>query len=440
MSADALPFAEAPASSADALTAAVERIDAEQVAAREQWSHGFTRRKFLAGAGMVAAAALGSQLVTTRYAYAVPGTGSRRALVVVFLRGGFDGLAAVVPSGDPAYAAARPDIGVPDRLLLPLDRGFGLHPALSPLHRYWQAKQLAVVHAVGGPNISRSHFQAQDQVERGVDAGDARTGWLERALATAGPGTTFRATAEGISVPQSLAGAAGAISLRGVDSVALYRRSERVIAALERLYTGLDLLAAEQVPVALRLLAEATDLQAQAYTPGAVYPAGNFAAAMSDVARLITSGTGLRVATVDVGGWDLHTNAGAVDAGDMTDQLTDLGQTLAAFAEDLGPTLRDVTVVTMSEFGRRVAQNGSGGTDHGHGNAMLVLGGRVAGGRMFGRWPGLAESALVEGDLAGINDYRDVLYELAQGHLGVGPVDSVFPGLSHSPLGLMRVG
>ncbi|MBA2554698.1 MAG: DUF1501 domain-containing protein [Geodermatophilaceae bacterium] len=418
--------------------AAAEKLAADRRDQRELWSRGFTRRRFLAGAGMAAAAALGSQLVTTRYAYAVPGTTDGRVLVVVFLRGGFDGLAAVVPAGDPDYAAARPAIGVPDSVLLPLDRGFGLHPALAPLHPFWTSRQLAFVHAVGGPNISRSHFQAQDQVERGVDAAEARTGWLERALEQSGPGTTFRATTEGVRTPMSLAGASGVVSLRGVDSVALYRKSERVVTALRELYTGLDLLSAEQVPVALQLLEEATALQDTPYKPAATYPEGGFGAALSDVARLVKSGTGLRVATVDVGGWDLHTAAGSAEGGNMTDQLTDLGASLAAFAQDLGKVLGQVTVLTMSEFGRRVAENGSGGTDHGHGNAMMLLGGSVAGGAVYGAWPGLGSGALVDGDLAGVNDYRDVLFEVANAQLGLGSVDAVFPQHQYAPLGLVH--
>lgn len=418
--------------------AAAAALAADRQRQREQWSQGFTRRRFLAGAGMVAAAALGTQLVTTRYAYAVPGTGDGRVLVVVFLRGGFDGLAAVVPAADPDYAAARPGIGVPDGVLLPLDRRFGLHPALAPLHPFWTSRQLAFVHAVGGPNISRSHFQAQDQIERGVDAAEARTGWLERALQQTGPGTTFRATSEGASTPMSLAGASGVVSLRGVDSVSLYRGSDKVVTALRELYTGLDLLSAEQVPVALQLLEEATVLQASPYEPGTQYPEGYFGAALSDIARLIKSGTGLRVATVDVGGWDLHTNAGPAEAGSMTDQLTSLGATLAAFAKDLGKRLGQVTVVAMSEFGRRVAENGSGGTDHGHGNAMMLLGGSVAGGSVYGRWPGLGSDALVDGDLAGVNDYRDVLFEVSNAQLGLGSVGQVFPQHDYSPLGLVH--
>lgn len=413
------------------------RVREERAREREKWQRGFTRRRFLAGAGMAGAAALGTQLVTTRFAYAVPGTTDGRALVVVFLRGGFDGLAAVVPAGDPDYVAARPQIGVPERLLLPLDRGFGLHPALAPLHPYWTQGRLAVVHAVGGPDITRSHFQAQDQVERGVESAVARTGWLERALAAAGPGTTFRATAEGVSAPLSLAGTPGAVSLRGLGSVELYRDSERTRTALAELYTGLDLLAAQQVPLALTLLAEATRLGAQPYQPAVRYPDGPFGAALADVARLLKSGTGLRVATVDVGGWDIHTGAGTAEAGDMTDHLDGLGRALAAFGTDLGDGLDDVTVVAMSEFGRRVAQNGSGGTDHGRGNAMLVLGGPVVGG-VHGAWPGLGPAELADGDLAVTTDYRDVLYELARSQLGVGSVDAVFPGLAHTPLGVMR--
>lgn len=168
------------------------------------------------------------------------------------------------------------------------------------------------------------------------------------------------------------------------------------------------------------------------------YPAGNFGSAMSDVARLVKADVGLRVATVDVGGWDLHSNAGPIEDGDMTYHLTGLGNTLAAFGTDLGERLADVTVVTMSEFGRRVAENGSGGTDHGGGNAMLLLGGRVAGGLVHGGWPGLATEALVDGDVPGVNDYRNVLAELARAQLGIGSVASVFPGHSYVPLGVVR--
>ncbi|MBA2390930.1 MAG: DUF1501 domain-containing protein [Geodermatophilaceae bacterium] len=423
------------------LVTAADQVAAAAAHRSELWRGGFTRRRFLAGAGMVAAAALGSQLVTTRRSYAAPGTATGRALVVIFLRGGFDGLAAVVPAGDPDYLIARPSIGVPAEALLPLDRRFGLHPALGALAPFFAAGQLGIVHAVGGGSgITRSHFQAQDQIERGVDSPSTRTGWLERALDLSGPGTTFRAVSEGISSPASLAGSTTAVSLQGVDSVLLNRSSERMTTALRGLFSGLDLPVAEQVGLTLSLLAQTQSLRATPYTPaeGVRYPAGNLGAAMSDLARLIKADVGLRAATVDVGGWDLHSNAGQVDNGDMTAHLAGLGSALAAFATDLGDRLADTTVVTMSEFGRRVAENGSGGTDHGGGNAMFLLGGGVAGGVVHGSWPGLAPAALVDGDLAGVNDYRDVVAEVARAQLGIGSVDTVFPGHRYTALGVVR--
>lgn len=422
------------------ISAAAERVQCDLARQKDRWSGGFTRRRFLAGAGAVAAAALSSQLVTTRYSYAAPGTSSGAALVVIFLRGGFDGLSAVVPAHDPGYAAARPSIGIPAASLLPLDRRFGLHPACAPLYPHWQNQRLAIVHAVGSPGVSRSHFAAQEIIERGVGSPSTRTGWLERALELAGPGTTFRAVSEGVASPRSLAGSAGAVSMQGVESLVLRGRSDRLDEALRGLYTGLDHPAADQVELTLQTLGEAAALQASGYRPAssAVYPEGLFGPAVADVARLIKADVGLRVATVDVGGWDLHTDAGRVDSGAMTAHLTELSSALAAFADDLGARLDDVTVVTMSEFGRRVQQNGSGGTDHGHGNVMFLLGGGVAGGRVHGSWPGLAPEALIGGDLAGPNDYRDVLAEVSQRQLGLASVDPVFPDHRYTRLGVMR--
>lgn len=418
------------------LDAAAARVHAELTCQQQAWAGGFTRRRFLAGAGMVAAAALGSQLVTTRHSYAAPDTGSGRTLVVVFLRGGFDGLSAVVPGGDPHYLAARPAIGIPATSLQPLDRRFGLHPACAPLYKHWQSKRLAIVHAVGSPSASRSHFEAQDVVERGVEARSTPTGWLERALESAGPGTTFRAVSQGAVAPSSLAGNSAAVSMRGLDSLVLTGGTDRVTDALRGLYTGLEHPGAHQVELALRAVAEAEALRARPYRPGAAYPEGQFGAALADIARLVKADVGLRVATVDIGGWDLHTNSGAVDAGDMTAHLTELSGAFGAFADDLAGRLDDVTLVTMSEFGRRLEQNGSGGTDHGHGNVMFLLGGGVAGGVVHGAWPGLAPDALDRGDLAGPNDYRDVLGEVAQRQLGLGSLAGVFPGHSYRPLGV----
>ncbi len=229
------------------------------------------------------------------------------------------------------------------------------------------------------------------------------------------------------------------MTLQGVDSLVLYRNSERVATALRGLYTGLDLPAADQVELSLALLQEAAELRRTPYAPaeGVTYPTSNLGGALQDIVRLLKSGVGLRVASVDVGGWDLHSAAGVVDDGDMTDHLRGLDAALSAFAADLGDALDTVSVVTMSEFGRRVAENGSGGTDHGGGNAMFVLGGGVVGG-MHGKWPGLADAALVEGDLAGVNDYRDVLAEVVRAQLGVASMADVFPAHRLTSIGILR--
>lgn len=409
---------------------------AEQEAA---WQSGFTRRKFLAGAGMVAAACLGEQLVTSRYAFALPGTGNKKTLVSVFLRGGFDGLAAVVPSADPNYLIHRGAIAIPGGSLLQLDSTFGLHPSCAALMPLWNQGKLGVVHAVGASESSRSHFRAQKQVERGIESPGTYTGWLTRVLDGMPPGTTFRAVAEGYTVAAPLAGTAGAVAMNGIESLELFNSTPEVLAAMQTLYTGWDHPVGDHGRLTLRAMADAVPIRAQFPNPapGAVYSDDAFGARMADVARLIKANAGLRVATLDVGGWDLHTNAGGV-AGDMADNLTAFSQTLAAFATDIGSRISDVTVVTMSEFGRRVARNGSNGTDHGHGGAMFLLGGGVKGGQVHGAWPGLAPAALVNGDLATPNDYRDVLGEVSQRTLGLGSLTSIFPGLGYAPLGVMR--
>ncbi len=423
---------------ADVLSLA-DRVKADLAQQRSRWDSGFTRRGFLAGSGMVLAATLGSQLVTTRVAYAAPGASNGKTLVVVFLRGGMDGLATVVPANDPAYTRARPKIGIPTGSLLPLDSRFGLHPAASALHPYWLDGRLAMVHAVGSPYATHSHFQAQDVVERGTGTGSTTSGWLERAVELSGPGTTFRAVCEGFTPAMSLAGADGVVTMVGLDSLQLLDGSPAVTEALSTLYTGVNDPLGDHGLQTLSVLSDAAALQQSSPKPaaGAKYPAGDFSFAMADLARVIKAGAGVRAATVDVGGWDMHTQAGGV-VGSMADQLKSMSATVAAFATDLGPKLADVTVVLMSEFGRRVAENGSGGSDHGRGGVMFLLGGGVQGKKIHGAWPGVSDPALQGGDLATANDYRDVLGEAAQKTLGLGSIASVFPNYSYRPLGVMR--
>jgi uncharacterized protein (DUF1501 family) len=411
-------------------------------ARRDVWQReGFTRRTFLAGAGKVAVAALGTQLVTARAGFAQgSGTGT---LVVVFLRGGMDGLSVVVPADDPHLAEARPRIGLPGSALLPLDRGFGLHPALAPLHQLWQRGQFTAVPAVSTPDVSRSHFQAQDCLERGGSSAGAVEGWLDRVLDALGAGTGFRAVGMGSTLPRSLAGDQAPMTLKALDDFKLHVGDDvlpQAMAALAALYTGIDHPMAADTTTTLAGLDTVRGLTAAGYQPAATYPDGDAGAALRELARLIKSDLGLRVACVDVGGWDTHTNQGSVDTGDMKNQLTPLGQMLGAFATDLGDRFDQVTVVCMTEFGRRVAQNASGGTDHGHGSVVLLLGGGLAGGTIHGQWPGLAPDALDQGDVAGANDYRDILGEVVSVRLGIGlgAMGPIFPDHQVTPLGIMR--
>jgi len=427
------------------LTEAAIRVHAETVAAdlareKDRWQRGFTRRRVVAGAGAVGVAALGSQLVTTKYAFADPAS-TNRTLVVIFMRGGMDGLSVIVPVNDPNLKRARPNIGVDTAALLPGDSRFGLHPALAPLHPFWTKGQMAAVHAVASPDASRSHFQAQDCLERGTASTATRTGWLDRTLNALGPGTTFRAVAEGEATPKSLIGAEHKLVMDGIQAFALSgpgNMRDKTVAALQELYTGFEHPAVDHAMATVKALNEARQIANTGYSPVAPYPGGGFSNRLRDVARLIKAKVGLRVATIDLGGWDMHTNLGTVGGGEMRNNLSSLADALGAFVTDLGPQLDDVTVVTMTEFGRRVAENGNSGTDHGHGGIMLLLGGGLAGGQVHGKWPGIAPANLDNGDIAGANDYRDVLAEVLERGFNVRDVKKVFPDHEYTRIGVLR--
>jgi uncharacterized protein (DUF1501 family) len=424
-----------------ALRRKADRVTGALAAQRQAWQRGFTRRRLLSGLGGLGVASLGSQLVTTRVAFGATAQegAATGTLVVIFLRGGMDGMSVIVPRGDRSLAQARPRIAVPDGALLPGDDRFGLHPALAPLHPLWTSGRMAAVHAVASPDLSRSHFQAQDCLERGAASTSVTSGWLDRVLTALGPGTTFRAVADGTSLPRSLLGAEQKLVLQGIEQFDIAggeHLRDRTVAALTALYTGLDHPVAAHAQVTLQALAAARELAQADYQPAVAYPDGGFAGQLRNLARLIKAKVGLRVAAIDLGGWDMHTWIGQVDDGGMRRHLDDLAAALAAFAADLGPGLDGVTVVTMSEFGRRVAENGNAGADHGHGGLMLLLGGGLRGGRVHGAWPGVSPSALTSGDLAGANDYRDVLVELLQRRLGVGDPAPIFPGHRPSSIGV----
>lgn len=352
--------------------------------------------------------------------------------MVVFQRGGADGLQLVVPYGEGRYFDLRPAIALPgpgaEGGVLDLDGFFGLHPSLAPLLPAWEAGELAIVHAAGAPDDTRSHFEAQDHMDAGVlDKGLLVDGWLNRHLqALEGAGTPFQAVGIGNALPLSLQGAAPALGLSSVEGFDLLAPPDAygpLRKALLSLYGGTTRLDDEAVRAfeAIDGLQGAVD---EIPEPAAAYPASPFGLQLATVAQLVKADLGLEVATVDIGGWDHHDRQNQ----QLAPLAADFAASLAAFREDLGADFGRVTVVTMTEFGRRVAENGSAGTDHGHGSVMLALGGGVLGGRVVGDWPGLSEQALYRGDLAITTDFRTVLSEALRYRRGVSDVAGVFPG------------
>ncbi len=377
-------------------------------------------------------------------AYAGPAyTGE--VLVVVSLRGGFDGLSAVVPAADPNYLAARPTIGIPASRLIPLNSTFGLHPALKPLKPLYDAGLFGVVHAVGQSDPTRSHFDAMDQMERAAPGSSLRTGWINRMVGLSGPGSTFAASSLTTSTaPKSFLGPAGSVTLGSIDGFALDGSGDakdraRWSKVLRTMYKGQHQIVLGPAIATLDAIGTTSTMKSAGYRPanGAQYPNGGIGNALRDVARMVKTGVGLRVAALDMGNWDMHDGMGKSDNGWMFRQLTELGLALAAFATDLGPGMPGVNLVTLSEFGRRVGENGSGGVDHGHGNAVFLLGAGVAGGQVLGRWPGVAPGALDDGDLAATTDYRTILAELLEKRGGLSGA-KVFPGAPKERVGIIK--
>ena len=365
-------------------------------------------------------------------------TRRRKVLVVVFQRGAVDGLNMVVPHGDGEYYAARPTIAIarPGSAggALDLDGHFGLHPRLTPLHALYTRGQLAVVHACGSPDPTRSHFDAQDYMETGTPGVKSTPdGWLNRVIAQrhdAEHAGAMRAVALSPQLPRMLQGNAPALAMSSIARMGV-AGGARTGDAFEAQYAA----AADQVLRqtgreafdAMRTL-RSVEAKGPRTADNAAYPRSPFGDALRQVAQLIKADVGLEIAYAEIGGWDTHVNQGGAD-GQLAARLADVGRTLGAFVTDLDTQMQDVVVVTMSEFGRTIAENGTRGTDHGHGNAMLVLGGPVRGGRVFGRWPGLTPAQRVDGrDLAITTDFRDVFSEVLTSHLGVNDLRSVFPG------------
>jgi len=370
------------------------------------------------------------------------GTGT---LVVLSLRGGFDGLSAVVPLGDSAYAAARPNIQVPSGQARQLDSMFGLHPAMAPVFDLFDNGTMAAVHAVGQADPTRSHFEAMAEMERAAPDSSLRTGWIDRTLGGLGDPGGFTGTQIGSgSVPASMIGSNAKFAMGSIAGVKLSVGEDLVPltrwrAAMKTLHAGAP--AQIRTPMADALAAVRTmgTLQTAESTPATElgYPDGALGTALHDVARLIDADLGLRVATVDFDNWDMHVNLGRPDSGWMYNQLDEMSTALAAFAADLGTEgLARTTLITLSEFGRRVEENGSGGLDHGHGNVVLALGGGLAKG-VHGTWPGLASEKLVDGDLAGTTDYRSIVAEVLTRRVGLDSTTDIFPGFKPTTVGLV---
>lgn len=403
-----------------------------------------TRRLFLKSSA-VAMFGLGSAPAwLSRALYAKDAPGQRnKVLITIFQRGAVDGLNVVVPYGDPAYYVLRPSIGIPkpdgtEASAIDLDGHFGLHPALRALKPLWDRKQLAIVEAVGSPDPTRSHFDAQDYMESGTPGLKATTdGWLNRALAPQSRPSPMRAVSLTPDLPRTLRGRNQALAVSAVQEFQI--RDPQASAAFETMYRG----TADQIlNGTARETFEAVKimrfLQNTPYVPanGARYPNGRLGKSLEQIARMIKVGVGLEVAFTDVGGWDTHVNeVGAQPhTGVLTNLLREFGDALGAFSQDMGDCMADITIVTMSEFGRTVRENGNRGTDHGHANVMFVLGGNVRGGNVYGHWPGLDPEQLYEGrDLNVTTDFRTLLAEVVSKQLGNPEIATVFPGFSPEP-------
>jgi len=413
--------------------------------------HRCTRRSFVKG-GALALVALGAApRFIVRTALAQSRAARSKVLVVIFQRGAVDGLSMLVPHGDPDYYGARGSIaigrpGAGGDGALDLDGFFGLHPSLSGLKPLWDERRLAAVHAVGSPDLTRSHFDAQDYMESGTPGvKSTEDGWLARGLAAQRDpqASPFRAVALGPALPRVLRGDVGAVAMTSLaefdvrDAAAALGDGGGGLTAskgFESLYEqGVrDLLygTGRETFDAVKML-KAADPQRIQPANGAVYPRGRFGENLRQIAQLIRADVGLEVAFADASGWDTHAAQGN-ERGQLATRLKEFGDGLAALDRDLGDRMRDVMVLTMSEFGRTVRENGNRGTDHGHGTAMFVIGGGAKGGKVYGKWPGLAREQLHDGrDLAVTTDFRSLFAEVAVRHLGT-PADPLFPGFKNS--------
>jgi uncharacterized protein (DUF1501 family) len=374
------------------------------------------------------------------------GTPGGNTLVVISLRGGIDGLGVVVPHGDPGYYQARPTTAVPKSSVLCGDSMFGLHPLMAPLAPLWASGELAAIQAVGLPVANRSHFSAIEEVEDADPGSSTRTGWINRMIGLGAGSGTLDAVQLGMNFPTTammgprpvLATAdLGGLQVTGADGTDATRR----YASLASAWNGFSGPLANGATEALNISKGPGQQLKNAADSAVAYPtvwnASPFAEPLKNAAKLIRADLGTDVIAIDAGNWDLHTNYGTLQWGSMQSNVDGLAQSLKAFFDDLDTLRSRVTVVTISEFGRRVSENGSQGFDHGWGNMMLVAGAGVNGGQYYGNWPGLDTNSLSDGDLKVTTDYRNVLGEIVGKRFPDRSVPGLFPGLSYDPVGFM---
>jgi uncharacterized protein (DUF1501 family) len=405
-----------------------------------------SRRVFLKD-GAVALVSLGfAPSFLARTAYAAEATARSKRLIAIFQRGAVDGLSVVVPFGDPEYYRARPSIAIPrpgsgDSGAIDLNGFFGFNPRLLPLEPLWNARQLAIIDACGSPDTTRSHFDAQDYMETATPGvKSTRDGWLNRYLQVrhVETATPFRAVALTQQMPRTLQGRAPALAVSQLAQFGIRggQASEAIGASFEAEFaSAADLVLNGTGREAFNAIKMLKAAEPSSYEPehGADYPRTAFGQALRQIAQLSKANVGLEVAFADVGGWDTHVNQGSAQ-GQLATRLDDFGRGLAALVADLGDRMEDTVVLTMSEFGRAVSENGNRGTDHGHGNVMLAIGGSIRGGRVYGKWPGLAAGQRYEGrDLAVTTDFRDVFSEIVVRHMGVEDATPIFPGYPIDP-------
>jgi uncharacterized protein (DUF1501 family) len=405
-----------------------------------------SRRVFLKN-GAFALVSLGfAPSFLQRTAFAAGATGRAKQLIAIFQRGAVDGLSVIVPFGEEEYYRARPSIAIPrpdsgENAAIDLDGFFGFNPRLQPLKRFWDSRQLAIIDACGSPDNTRSHFDAQDYMETATPGVKSTAdGWLNRYMQArkVEDATPFRAVSLTQQLPRMLQGTAPALAMNQIAQFGI--RAGQASAAVGASFEAEFAAAADRMLGhtgreafdAIKMLKVADPSKYDAEN-GADYPRTPFGQALKQIAQLCKANLGLEVAFADVGGWDTHVNQGAAQ-GQLATRLDDFARGIAALATDLGDRMEDTMILTMSEFGRAVSENGNRGTDHGHGNAMMAIGGGVRGGRVYGKWPGLAADRRYEGrDLAVTTDFRDVFGEIVVRHLGATNPGAIFPGYAINP-------